>query len=225
MDSIYNYGIRPQHTQTRLWLPTSLAVELSLLLCMERWRSWVRQYQHQRTVWLLHWCGGYFPHGPLGWRQGSCSSLKGEEARNRMAVWLQFCFRMCSPHCATHPSRYSGVHTCSNVISIKAVWGNSLGSEKLLQSKADGALSSSTQSSEPDAAASKTTSPPNHLTSLISCHMPCLECHIGGLNYILMECVAMGIQNSNKICKRQIYIAVILFRILCDLEDWRALSM
>ena len=75
--------------------------------------------------------------------------------------------------------------TCSDVVTIQTVGGNSPCSEVVLESEADGSLSGSTESSEPDTAATETAPLTNHLPSLVSSHMTSFECDIGCLYYVL----------------------------------------
>lgn len=72
--------------------------------------------------------------------------------------------------------------TSSNVVSVKAIGGDSPQSEVLFESKADGRLSCTAETSEPDAAAPESTTLPNHLTTFVPSHMTGFECHIGRLH-------------------------------------------
>lgn len=58
-----------------------------------------------------------------------------------------------------------------------------MGAEKLLQCKADGGLSCSRQSSEPDTASSEPILPTNNLTSLLTSDVTLLLEHISSLHF------------------------------------------
>ena len=71
--------------------------------------------------------------------------------------------------------------TCSDVVTIETIRGDSPKSEVLLKSEADGGLSRSTETGEPDTAASESTTLSDHLTTLISRHMTGFEGNVSRL--------------------------------------------
>ena len=71
------------------------------------------------------------------------------------------------------------LYTSSDVVAVQTVrWDSPIG-EILLKSKADGCLSRSTETSEPDTAASESTTLTDRLSTLISSHLTSLEHYIG----------------------------------------------